>query len=492
MPHVTISLHGAAGEVTGSCSLVETPTARVVIDFGLYQGTPENEARNHVMPAIEFARVDAVVVTHAHVDHCGRLGLLPSLGYDGAIFASEPTVELLPFVLRGSASLQKLRVEEWHAKSAPKCEVLEPASLRWSSWQRHDEPRILYGHQAAGKVVRELVALPWSQWQEIAPGVRARLHHASHMLGAASVELECAIPGGTPVRVLFSGDIGAQGSPVLAPHRFPDGAIDAVVMESTNGARPENSRKARGDAGTLIDAGLSELRAFVEAAQANRGKILLPSFAVGRSQLLVHAFAQLSKDGSLGEMPVFLDSGMASRACGLMGRWPNLLAAPLQRARLAGADPMDFEQLRSLRSREESAVIDGMRSACAVIAGSGFCDAGPMLRHLARALPRESTTLLFAGHVLHDTLAWGLRQGATKVAINGAEVDVRATVGRVPGFSGHASLEGLTEWLSHVPGSPRVILNHGTDAARDGAAAAIVRKGSPAVTRPAIAEPVGV
>lgn len=445
--------------------------ARVVVDLGLYQGSPENEARNHVMPSIDFARVDAVVVTHAHVDHCGRLGLLPALGYDGAIFASEPTAALLPVVLRSSASLQKLRVDEFSEKTAPKCEVLEPANLRWSSWERHESPKVLFGHQAAGQVARELIAVPWEEWEDIAPGVRLRLHHASHMLGAASVELECEIPGSTPKRVLLSGDIGAFGSPVLAPHRFPDGPIDAVVMESTNGARALGGAgiAAAAPAKTAKD-GVGELRELVALARERDGRILLPSFAVGRSQLLVYAFSQLAREGVLGDTPVFLDSGMASRACSLMGRWPHLLSPALQRARLAGKDPFDFEQFRPLRSREESGVIDGMRRSCAVIAGSGFCDAGPMLRHLLRSLPKKSTLLLFAGHVLHDTLAWGLRHGATRIAINGEVIEVHAQIGKLSGFSGHASPDELVEWLERVPGEPRVILNHGTQQARSGMA----------------------
>lgn len=487
MSSIRISLHGAAGEVTGSCTLVETPTARVVIDFGLYQGTPENEAKNHVMPAIDFARVDAIIVTHAHVDHCGRLGLLPALGFDGAVFASEPTVHVLPFILRSSASLQALRVDESREGTAPRCAVLEPEALRWNSRLRHEEPKILFGHRAAGQVARELIALPWREWDEVAPGVRARLHHASHMLGAASVELECDIPGGTPRRILFSGDLGAADSPVLATYGFPDAPVDVVVMESTNGAQYATERKAK-----QFDDGLATLRAVVKRARATNGRVLVPSFAIGRSQLLVHALGELSREGALGDMPVFLDSSMAVRACNLMGRWPHLLAAPLQRARLAGRDALGFPQLRLLRSREESGVIDGTRSACVIIAGSGFCDAGPILRHLARAIERESSTILFAGHVLHDTLGWGLRHGATRVAINDEAFDVKAQTTVATGFSGHASPAELLAWLERVPGTGKVLLNHGSDAGRSGMVEALRLSGRTDVVAPAACEVVAV
>ncbi|MDA1007650.1 MAG: MBL fold metallo-hydrolase [Planctomycetota bacterium] len=484
-----ITLHGAAGEVTGSLIEVTTPTARVVIDFGLFQGSFEQEDRNCVLPSVDFARVDAVLVTHAHIDHCGRLGLLPTLGFHGPIFASEPTAELLPFVMRGSASLQQLRVDEYRKGSASRTRVLEPAALRWESPKRTSEPKVLFLHRDVELVRKALIAIEWNRWREIAPGVSARFHHASHMLGAASIELECTIAGRAKQRILFSGDVGSEGNPLLAPHGVPDGPIDFVVMETTNGARAHEytEKNVHGDDG------VGALRAIVENARKHGEKLLFPSFAIGRSQLLVRCFAELHRSGDLGNMPVYVDSAMAARACGMSGRWPELLAPAAQRMRLHGDDPLDFDSLHLLMSRADGASADAARGPCAIIAGSGFCDAGPIMRHLRRGLGHKDTVIVFAGHVMHDSLAHALVHGATQVEINEEVIDVQARMKRIHGFSGHASPAELIRWLKRVPGTPRgVLLNHGSVAARAGMAEMIRTQCGLQCVCPAVAEPVEV
>ena len=453
---VVVRLHGAAGEVTGSCYEVIAPCARVLIDFGMFQGTLEQEARNSIAPEIDFAEVDAVLVTHAHVDHCGRLGMLPRLGFIGPIFATEPTTELLPRVLISSASLQKLRVEEAKAGTQPVARVVEPEHLAMPRPTRREAPPPIFFHRDADKVRKSLRALPFMEWESVAEGVEMRFLHASHVIGAASIELRVERRGMEPAHLLFSGDIGPISSPLLAPHQWPERAPDLLVMESTNGAR----RFARSGQ-------LQSIEGIVREARERGERILVPVFALGRAQTVLFAIAQAAHDGVLGDMPVYLDSAMGARASELYARHPHLLEASVRRECLRGRNPLIFPQLRTLMSRRESESIDRVKSACIVLAGSGFCDAGPILRHMRNWIECEDTRLLFVGHQGEGTLGDGLVRGATRVEIDGAILRVRAKVDRIDGLSGHADASDLLEWVRRMPGMPRrIALTHGTDEAR--------------------------
>ena len=212
----SLTFLGAAGEVTGSCTLLETEHARVLVDFGLFQGEPSQELRNAVPPAADFRRLNAVVCTHAHIDHCGRLGMLPGLGYEGLVFCTEPTAELLPMVLRSSANLQKVRLDEHRDGTGPDAVVLDPPPdpARVEAQKRDFDPPVLYSKGDAERVSRGIVGVPYLAWRDIAPGVRMRFHDAAHIIGSASVEFE-VVHGASRVRIVFSGDIGPAGEGYL-------------------------------------------------------------------------------------------------------------------------------------------------------------------------------------------------------------------------------------------------------------------------------------
>ena len=483
VPCVSVRIHGAAGEVTGSCYEVTTPHAHLLVDFGMFQGGTEQEMRNTKAPDIDFASLDAVLVTHAHIDHCGRLGMLPGLGFQGPVLSTEPTAELLPRVLTSSATLQQLRIQENRAGTSPSSRVLAPAHLASAIPIRSEPPPILFTHRNAERVARALRAIPFMEWESIAEGVEMRFLHASHVIGAASFELRVQRTNGmVPARVLFSGDVGPIENPLLAPHQWSDCTPDLLIMESTNGAR----KFPQVDQYQLLVEILKE-------AKAKNQRVLAPVFALGRAQTILQLLARASRDGVLQGMPVYLDSAMAVRASELYARHPNLLEESLHHSCMRGTNPLHFPELHTLMSRRESESIDRIKTACVIMAGSGFCDAGPILRHVKLAIDQPDTRILFTGHQLDGLLGHGLLHGATRVEINGAELDVNAKIDRIAGISGHGDADDLLAWVKRMPGSPKTIaLVHGAVEAREEFAAILRQNVSSDVRLPSLGDSLHV
>lgn len=454
-----ITLHGAAGEVTGSCILIECAAGRVLVDFGLFQGAVAEEWRNADPPEIDFHSIDAIVVTHAHVDHCGRMGMLPKLGFRGAVICSEPTARLLPRVLRGSASLQATRLREFREGTAPVARVIEPAPDPHIVERliRRLEPPVLYNHGDAESISSRIEPLAYGDWREIRAGLRVRLHDASHILGSASVEIECAGNGASPVRrILCTGDLGPATQSVLRARPSPP-AVDVVVMECTNGAR------RFGPIAEIEET----LGAVLDRVAASQSRVLMPTFSIGRAQQLVRRLARLRARGRLHGLPVYLDSPMAVFASELHQKFPECLAEPLRHEVVQGGAPLHFDELRYLYSRRQSLKVMQQARACVILAGSGFCDAGPILHHLADAIEDPNTEVVLAGHQIEGTLGHGLAGDARLVQINDETLRVNARRTRLEGISGHADQTDLIAWLEAMPKRPElVILNHGTEKAR--------------------------
>ncbi len=431
----------------------------MLIDFGLFQGAISQERRNLIAPDVDFEELDAVICTHAHIDHCGRLGMLPGLGYEGFIFCHQATAELLPRVLASSAGLQQIRLEEYRKGTAPEAVVIDPPPdpVRSKLLHRVEDPPVLYSRGEAEKVARGIVGLAYQAWREIAPGVRMRLHDAGHIVGSASVELEVQ-HGASRLRIVMSGDVGPGGESYLATRPNAPEA-DVVVMESTTGSRPD-------DAPTSDVA--ESLLEIVEDARTRGRVALMPTFSVGRAQVLIHHLARLSRAGKMAGLPVFLDSPMAIRAAELCCKYPKLLSADAQQTLERGKSPLNFDELVFLWSRKQSLKLLAHEGPAIILAGSGFCDAGPVLHHLQKHLPHEHGHVVFTGYVLPGSLAEGLAEGtARRVRINGKEMPVRARATRIHGLSGHADPVQMTEWLVSAGHSPNlVLLNHGEDAAR--------------------------
>ena len=454
----TLEFHGAAGEVTGSCTLVRTDKARVLIDFGMFQGTPEDEARNAVAPEIDFSLVDAVVVTHAHIDHCGRLAMLPSLGFRGKIFATTATHELLGRVLRSSAKLQRARFFERSSGTAPWGRALMPGEEAGPA-PKFPPAQRLFDTPDVRETMEKIEGVPLDREVKIAPLVSLTFRNAGHTPGAASAEL--SIGAGAARRVLyFTGDLGPdRGDAVtlLAPPYRPANA-DAIVVESTNGERPR---------GTLPDPD-ETLAAIVADAARRKLKVLAPVFALGRAQLLVHRLARLHAKGLLHGLNVYVDSPMAVHGIESLYKHPEYLAPELRDAVRAGGAPLWFPELHYVLSKRESMAIDRMVHGGIILAGSGFMDAGPMLRHLEESLDRPDCMVLLGGYQPEDGFGKRMARGADRAQFSsGKTVPIRASTCRVDGLSGHAYQDDVVGWFAALEKKPaRVILNHGTDPAR--------------------------
>ena len=455
----TLEFHGAAGEVTGSCTLLRTAKARVVIDFGMFQGSPEDEARNAIAPEIDFALVDAIVVTHAHIDHVGRLAMATELGFRGKIYCTTATHELLGKVLRSSARLQRARFYERANGSSPWARALMPGEEPGPAPTFPPAER-LFDIPEVRDTMERVEGVPLDREVKIAPLVSLTFRNAGHIPGAASAELSIGSGANRKV-VLFSGDLGPERSALLASPYKPARA-DVVVVESTNGER-------RRDAAYDADAKLAEI---VARAAQRKEKVIMPCFALGRAQLLVHRLARLHGRGLLHGLNVYVDSPMAVHGIEALYRHPEYLMPDLKAAVHAGGAPLWFPELHYVLSKRESMAIDRMVHGGIILAGSGFMDAGPVLRHLEESIDREDCTVVLSGYQPEGGFAWKLQRGANRAQFNGVLRDVRASTVRLEGLSGHADQDDLLKWFGGFAEKPgRVLINHGVDSARNALAA---------------------
>ena len=455
----TLEFHGAAGEVTGSCTLLRTAKARVVIDFGMFQGSPEDEARNAIAPEIDFALVDAIVVTHAHIDHVGRLAMATELGFRGKIYCTTATHELLGKVLRSSARLQRARFYERANGSSPWARALMPGEEPGPAPTFPPAER-LFDIPEVRDTMERVEGVPLDREVKIAPLISLTFRNAGHIPGAASAELSIG-SGANRKIVLFSGDLGPERSALLASPYKPARA-DVVVVESTNGER-------RRDAAYDADAKLAEI---VARAAQRKEKVIMPCFALGRAQLLVHRLARLHGRGLLHGLNVYVDSPMAVHGIEALYRHPEYLMPDLKAVVHAGGAPLWFPELHYVLSKRESMAIDRMVHGGIILAGSGFMDAGPVLRHLEESIDREDCTVVLSGYQPEGGFAWKLQRGANRAQFNGVLRDVRASTVRLEGLSGHADQDDLLKWFGGFAEKPgRVLINHGVDSARNALAA---------------------
>ncbi len=436
-----LTFFGAAGEVTGSCTLLETDRARVLVDFGLHQGGVTSEVRNHRIPPFDGPRLDAVLLTHAHVDHVGRLPLLPVTGFNGPIFATPPTCDFCPIMLGDSARVQESDVERNNRRRA-----------------RQGKPPVqaLYTEAEVDRVLPLLRPVPYETPREVAPGVTARWVDAGHMLGSASIELRVEEKGGTKT-IVFSGDVGPHGAALL---RDPTNLrhADLVVMESTYGDRNHQP----------LDATVAEFEEIIKQAVWSKERILIPAFAVGRSQQMIYYLGELARSGRVPKFPVYLDSPMAIKAMDLYKKYQSQMDAETLRLIGEGTNPLFIPDLHCTASSEESRQLNDMHGCFVVVAASGMCNGGRILHHLRHGLWRRDAHVVIAGFQAAGSLGRQIVDGASRVRINGEWIAVRAKVHTLGGFSAHAGQGELLDWARCFVdgGIPRFVLNHGEEKAR--------------------------
>jgi len=430
-----IKFLGASGEVTGSCHLLQVGDHRVLLDCGLIQGGRKDEERNREPFPFDPGAIDAVILSHAHIDHSGRIPLLVKQGYQGPIYAHQASCDLCSIMLRDAGYLSE-REAEWENRKR----------------ERKGLPLVdsLFTIQDAEEAMGRFIGLSFGIKQEILPGVSIRLSDAGHILGSAIVELWLTEHGDTR-KLVYSGDLGRSGMPVLEDPESISQA-DLVVMESTYG-----DRLHRG-----WDETLEEIRSvFSDALGKGKGNILIPAFAVGRTQELLYLFAKYYDEWDLRRWRIFLDSPMAIESTEAYTRNSQLFDdESLAMWRRHQNQPL-LPNLQFTRTAGESMQLNRIHSGAIIIAGSGMCTGGRIKHHLKHNVWRSDCHILIAGFQARGTPGRALVDGARHIRLWGETIRVAATVHTIGGLSAHADQAGLVKWYSHFTSRPPVVLVHG-------------------------------
>lgn len=431
-----ITFWGAAQTVTGSMHLVECNGYRILLDCGLYQGRrAEAYERNSTFP-FDPRSIDAVLLSHAHIDHAGNLPNLVRHGFGGLIYATAATRDLCAIMLADSAHIQEsdVRFLRKHGKDAA-------------------EP--LYQLEDVSKTMELIHTIPYRRRTVVLPGIEAALYDVGHILGSAAIVLWLE-ENGRKRRLLFTGDVG-RPSPVLLrePDRLPE--VDIVISESTYGGKSHEPQERT----------LQTLQRLVQKIATGQGKLIIPAFSVGRTQNLVYYLDQLHTSGALGSVPIVVDSPLSSSATNVYRLHPECFNATVRRAMLTDPDPFGFESLRYTRSVDESKALNGKRGPLVIISASGMCESGRILHHLRNSIEVPTTIVLLLGFMAEHTLGRRLADGAERVRIFGEEFRVRAPIEQLHSMSAHADQEELASYLRQLRTSAEALyLVHGEPTAQ--------------------------
>lgn len=451
---VTITFHGAAGTVTGSCMEVEFGNRRILIDCGLFQGSRSLEALNHGAFGFDVAKIDAVLLTHAHIDHCGLLPKLAKEGYRRPVWCTAPTADLLEYMLADAGRIQESDTARRNRRyDRAGDQLFEP----------------LYTEADGLRAWRLSKPVAVGAWFEPAPGFRARLWNAGHILGSASIELEAGA-----VRILFSGDLGPENKTFQSDPDAPRG-LDFVICESTYGGR---SRPKPG-----IEERRTSLETEVKAALARGGNLVIPAFALERTQELLLDLARLADANRIPNVPIFVDSPLASQATEVFAAH----AAELED--VPGTDIFRHPSIRYVEDVAESIRLNSVSGAI-ILAASGMCEGGRIRHHLEHNLHRRESTILFVGFQARGTLGRVLLDGAKRVRLSGKDINVRAAISRIETYSAHADRDELAAWIGkRLPIGGGLFLDHGETEAIS-ALRTLIQSAAPglAVVQPAIGE----
>ena len=432
-----ITLVGAAGgEVTGSCYIVETKQARILVDCGQFQGGKKSEALNRP-PTAPNRALDAVLLTHAHLDHTGRLPLLTKMGYTGPVYGTPATLEMTGLIVRDSARLQIADNERNNRK-------------RLRAGEPPEEP--LYTPDDAEKILSQLRPVPYQEEFAAAPGMKAIWHDAGHMLGSASIQV-IVDEDGKRKRVVFSGDLGPRSAPILREFE-PFQQADLLFLESTYGGRDHRS----------FEETVAEFERIVIDAVNRGGKMLVPTFAIGRAQLITLLLGKMFRAARVKPFPIFLDSPMAIEATNIYAKHQELFDDEMNEFIREGPLRADLKTMKLTPTVDESRTINDVQGACLVMAGAGMCNGGRILHHLRANLWKPSTHVLVVGYQAQGSLGRRLVDGEKEVKIFGERIAVKATIHTLGGFSAHAGQTDLMRWFDVIaPSKPRVALPHGED-----------------------------
>ncbi len=425
-----IEFFGAAGEVTGSCHILRVGDQTVLLDCGLIQGSRKDEARNHDPFPFEASAIDAVVLSHAHLDHCGRLPLLVRRGFRGPIFVHEAAVELIAILLADAAHL-------------------EERDAAYQSRKTGKKVKPLFTHEDGAAVMRQLEGRKYRQQFPVVPGIEVCYRDAGHILGSCAVEV-FASEQGRERKLVFSGDLGQYNTPILKDPECIDSA-DYVLMESTYGNRRHRDRAET----------VREIGEVLSTVKSGRGNVLIPAFAIGRSQEVLFMLGQHYEEWELDRFHIFLDSPMAIEVSKVYWENHHLYDEEATRLRKENGGMPLLPNLTLSKSTDESMAINRIRSGAIIIAGSGMCNGGRIVHHLKHNLPDSRNHVVIVGYQAYGSNGRRLVDGSDTLRIHGEDIPVRAQVHTVGGLSAHGDQDDLARWYECMQNRPPVWLVHG-------------------------------
>ena len=434
-----ITFLGAAGEVTGSQHLIETSSARILLDCGLFQGRGDETRPKNEHFRCSPQKIDLVILSHAHIDHCGRLPALCKDGFRGPIICSYPTADIADLMLQDSAHIQQ-----------------EDAKYRRRKNLGHggESEKPLYTLEDVHKMSKQIEPIKFQQWREVHPGVRVRLHHAGHILGAAIVELELEDDGEVK-RVVFTGDLGRRNQPILNDPETME-RCDVLISESTYG------NKMHPESGDVK----AELQRVICEASRRQGKVIVPAFSLGRTQMLVYLLNELRNEDAMCRVPVFVDSPLATRLTEVHRTHSEDMDDDLRQTLKHDHDVFDFEGLTYVRSQEESIALNRRKGPFVVIAAGGMCENGRVVHHLKNAVSDEANTILIIGFQAEHTLGRLIVDRRPELNILGRRYPLKAHVEIVNGLSAHADAGDFQWWFGELlkkGGAGQIFLVHGEE-----------------------------
>ncbi len=442
-----LSFYGAAGTVTGSKFLLEHNGFRMLVDCGLFQGLKNLRQRNRAKPPFEAAKLDLVILTHAHLDHTGYLPVLGQRGYEGRVLATDATCDLCGVLLPDSGHIQE-------------------EDARWANkrrYSKHDPATPLYTEEQARRSLATLRPVPFYETIDVHDDVALRFYPAGHILGASMIKVTLGGKGGAKT-ILFSGDLGRCARPIL-PDPEPMPECDHLLVESTYGDRDHADEDPAG-----------ELADVVRQTTDGGGCVLIPAFAVGRTQSILYMLKELIGEGRLSpDLPIYVDSPMAIHAIRIFMRHDEAQDREMRTRVARGLDPLGLNNVRLCASVDQSKALNDVKTGV-IISASGMATGGRILHHLKRRLPDSKTTVLFAGYQAVGTRGRHLADGGNRVRIHGEEVPVRARVEVLDGLSAHADRGAIVSWLKEGKKPSSIYLVHGDPDARVAMAAYVKEK----------------
>ncbi|MFA5622906.1 MAG: MBL fold metallo-hydrolase [Candidatus Dojkabacteria bacterium] len=443
-----IKFCGATRTVTGSCYYVDTGDFKFLVDCGAFQGKDDLEKLNYEPFPFDPTQLDAIFLTHAHFDHCGRIPILVKQGFHGRIFSTQPTRDLAKIVLLDAAKLQQESYERWSARSkddTPKEGLSAEGSL-------YEQRKPLFSEEDVESMFQYFEVYPYGSSVNLHNGVEFRFRDAGHILGSAMIEFWIKTENERERKIVFSGDLGQPGARIV---RDPDMVREAdyVICESTYGNRLHKNK----------DETVLELLSILKQAQEEDGIVLIPSFAIERTQEILYEINLFVENKLLREMPVYLDSPMASKATAVFKQYPTFYDEDARRLLDKGDDPFNFPGLHTTESAEESKRLIN-RTGIVIIAGSGMCTGGRIVHHIKNHIHKPNTHMIFVGYQVDGTLGRRLVNGDKEVRVMGQNLEVNAQIHTLGGFSAHADQRDLRYWLRSFGHTPKkIFITHGDE-----------------------------